>query len=598
MKEIDQQPSDPPTPPDSTVELVGFGPSLSAEGRVAPSVADALAQARRKRIRLIVLGGVILVVVAGILWGPDAYRAAKTMRAASLARTAEDQVRDNDVDGAIATIRSAYLMAPNDSEVLRGMAQTLSALTAPSAMTYWNWLLASSAVTLQDRRDAAECALQLGLYTQAGTIIGDLLKANPKSAADLLLAARYFELAGDPAQSVQFAQQSIAADPSYAPAIIFFAAAELSTPASHQAGVDALLKVAARKDDFGLIAIQRLSQDVNLKPAELQEAYADLQAHPSATEAERITQLVLQIRLNPSQRTALLDQAVAAHANVSTDDLRQFSTWLNTVGESRRVLTLIPKDKAIANRNLFLTYLDALGALKDWPGMTDLLTGSHVPLEQPYVELYLYRCAREMNDTENANLHWRSAQVAAAHNPRQSLYLAGYAEQLGDGERAEPIYRSLTKDLMAGRPAYLGLLRIDGAKDTTAARNLLDEMAARWPDDEAINNDDVYFNLLLNTNVPQMYNRAVALAKADIHSAPHLTDVALAYLRLNKPQLALTVFNEGNIQWTTASPAMLAVYAAALEGNGQATLATQIADIARRTGALRPEEKALIQEIP
>ena len=583
--------------PDPTVELVGFGPSLRQEGASLPSVADAAALARHHRQRWILILSAIALVIVLVFAGPVLYRTAKGWRASSLARSAEEQLAAHQIDEAVATVRSAYMMAPNDVEVLRAMAKILSTLNAPTAMTYWNWVLAAPSATVRDRQEATESALRLGLDNQAGTLIQGLLKEDPASAPNLLLAARYYAAAGATSQAMTFATKATAADAGYQPAIIFLANQELNNAYLRQAGVDALLKVARRNDAFAFLAIQRLADVPGLKPDEAAQALQHLNALPFTNQATKITQLILQLRQNPDQRDALLSQAVAADANASTDDLRQFGQWLNSIGEPGRVLTLIPKDRALSNKDLFLTYLDALGTLRQWKDMQALLAVPNVPLEAPYVELYLYRCARETGNMEDATLHWRSAELSASHNSRESLYIAGYAESLGDRDRAEPVYRLLTKDLMAGRPAYLGLLRIDAAKDTRTLSSLLDEMAARWPNDEAIANDAIYYHLLLNENIPQMYNRAVALAKADIHSAPHLTDVALAYLRLHKPALALRVFDEGHIQWSTASPSTLTVYAAALQANGRDDKAARVASTIPRP-ALRPEERTLIQSIP
>jgi hypothetical protein len=288
---------------------------------------------------------------------------------------------------------------------------------------------------------------------------------------------------------------------------------------------------------------------------------ARLESRPLRSEAERITDLIFQLERHPDRQEGLLDAAVATHRDVPEADLRQFASWLNSVNQPARVLQLVPRDQALKSRELFLIYLDALGELKRWGDIAALLGKGPVPLEQASIELYLYRCARETGDAEAAD----------------SLYLADYAARLGDNERAAALYRQFTRDLVTGRAAYLGLLRVEQGQSTPTLLALLDQMASRWPDDEAVLNDDIYYNLLLNLRVREMEKRAVDQAKANPFSTAHLTNVALAYLRLHHPDWALRVYEHSQIPWKTATPSARAVYAATLSQTGHPAQALAVA---------------------
>jgi tetratricopeptide (TPR) repeat protein len=589
-----------PSPdPDDSVELVGFGPTLNKEGRVRTSPERIAAAARRRTVRRRLLVGTVLVVIAAGVAAPLLYRQAKVWRAVSLAHGAVDKLNQGQVQEAIASLHAAYMMAPANPEVLRSMCTVLTALDSPSAMKYWGYVLSLPSVTLEDRRGAAACALQQGFYTEAGQIIARLMKDDPRSAASLLVAARYYALAGSPTQAMAYATRAAAADPANMPAALFLAAQELANPYLHQAGVDALLKIADRDDaddddDSSSRAIEVLAQDPTLSAPEIDRAMARLESRPLRSEAERITDLIFQLERHPDRQEGLLDAAVATHRDVPEADLRQFASWLNSVNQPARVLQLVPRDQALKSRELFLIYLDALGELKRWGDIAALLGKGPVPLEQASIELYLYRCARETGDAEAADIHWRSAQLAASHSPRQSLYLADYAARLGDNERAAALYRQFTRDLVTGRAAYLGLLRVEQGQSTPTLLALLDQMASRWPDDEAVLNDDIYYNLLLNLRVREMEKRAVDQAKANPFSTAHLTNVALAYLRLHHPDWALRVYEHSQIPWKTATPSARAVYAATLSQTGHPAQALAVA-ASLKPGTLRPEEAALVQ---
>ena len=583
-------------PAPATVELVGFQPTLNAEGEIEPSAADAAALAAHRRQRRLFLIWTLAILVVAIIFVPRVYRQAKTDRASAMARAAATEAEKGQLEEAVATVRSAYLMAPNDPQVVRAMAQILSGLNAPASMTYWNWVLSSSTARAEDRRQAAEAALKLGYYNRAGAIVKQLLHEDDRNAANLLMAARYYGLGGATSRALGFAELSVKSDPNYKPAVIFLAIQELDNPDLRQSGIDSLLKVAHEGDAYGFLAIQRLAQISDLTPQENQATLDALNAYGGENETRKIVELTLQMKLHPSQRDSLLQQAVAGHANASDDDLAQFGGWLNSVGESKWIFAMIPKEKLLKSKDLFLVYLDAMAAGRQWDDMDALMTKNHPPLETAYVELYLYRCSEELDDPESADLHWRGAEIAASHSGRESLYIADYAAKLGEYDRAEPIYRRLTHDMMAGRPAYLGLIRIYQSRDTAKLRDLLDEMTGRWPDDEAVANDDIYYNLLLNTKVSEMNARALALARTDPYSAPHLANVALAALRLHNPAQALRVFTDSHIQWENASAMTRVVYAATLQANHHSDEASRaLASVNRAT--LPPEEKALIKDI-
>jgi hypothetical protein len=142
----------------------------------------------------------------------------------------------------------------------------------------------------------------------------------------------------------------------------------------------------------------------------------------------------------------------------------------------------------------------------------------------------------------------------------------------------------------------MGLLRVDWSKSTRTMADLLDEMAVRWPDDEGVINDDVYYHLLLRQHVPEMARQAETLVKNNPYSAAHLTTLALARLRQHDDEGALKVYEGSHIPWDTAAPSTVAVYAATLEANGRDRLAHRISASIPRD-KLRPEEAALIRDL-
>jgi tetratricopeptide (TPR) repeat protein len=529
--------------------------------------------------------------------GPDIYRGFKAHRATVLALKGEEMLRQNKIDEAIPTIRSAFLLAPDVPEVVRAMAQMLTVFGTPDAMTYWNWTIKSNFGTDDDRRAAAECAMRNNLYNQASAIIRDLLAHDGKDARNLLLAGRWSTQRGTPDQTMHFATLAVNSNPTYRPAVLFLAVQEFSNTYLHQDGVNSLFHLAESDDNDGFVAIHCLALDPDLTPAEIDRVIARLKAHPLSAEPERLSALTLSIRRHPEQTEALIDEAVAAHQKATPADLGAFAEWLNTNGEAARVLKMVSREKALSNIDICAAYIEALGTLNRWADLKNFLTGAFVPVPVPLIELYLSRCSTELGDPQGSDLHWHNAVSSAAYNPNQSLYLAMYAEKHGQKDRAAGVYRTLTQEPLTSHTAYLGLRRVLADSDTRTHRDLLDEMAWHWPKDREIESEDICLNLLLNEHVKEMKQRAISILADDSNSISHHTNLALACLRLNDPAGALKAYGGIAIDWKTAPVLDLVIYAAVLHANGRTRQARALLVFVDRK-ALRPEVRDLIKTIP
>jgi tetratricopeptide (TPR) repeat protein len=581
----------------ATVDLVNFSPPPVIGSTTPKSNVDAPMPARRRNRHWIVVLKALTLVGVVLLFGPGFYRGFKTWRATQLAFQAEGFLRKNQFEDAVFAVRSAFTLSPNAPEVLRAMAQILTAFGSSDAMTYWNWILQSTGATDDDRRAAAECAMHNDLYNEASVIIKDLLAHDAGDARNELLAARWSSLRGTPAQTMQFATRAANDDPTYKPAVIFLAIHELDNTYLHQDGVNSLFQLASSDDDFGLTALRQLAVEPNLKPAEIDRLVTRLHSHPLAGELERIAALNLEIKLHPDRRESLIDQAVTDHQKSAPADLATFAEWLNHQHQAERVLKLITRDRALSNKDIFTAYLNALSLLNRWAEIKTILTGATVPLDVPLVELYLSRCADEMGDDQASDLHWQKAAAAAAANPAQSFHLALYAEKLGQNERAASVYRTLAQEPVTAHAAYQGLLRVSSGEDTRSLRDLLDEIVTRWPTDTEMESQDIYLNLLLNERAPEMHDRAVRILAGDSNSMSHRTNVALACLRLHQPAGALDAYRHVSIDWNTAPVPDLIVYAATLDANGYVSRAHHLLLSVNRH-ELRPECRDLIKSIP
>lgn len=549
------------------------------------------------RRRVIIWSSILVALVLVVLFAGTGYRAFKGWRARNLARSAEQELVANQLGKALEHARSAYLLAPDETEVLRAVAQTMSAIHDGSAISFWQQLLEKPTITLEDRRQAVDCALAQKQSVLATKWLQALLAMDSKNAKTLLLAAKERMANGDTPGALNFCSEAVQADPKDHQAAFAYAALQAGLPDTHLVGVDALFDLAAGKDAWALNALEVLARMPGLTAGQYEKVVAGLRQHPLAHEPQLIEAWMLEMQLQPGQRSEVLDRAVAAQKNVGPEALSAFCGWLNSIGEFQRVLELVSGPQALKRKDLLLPRLDALAGLKKWDEVQKTLSQPTLPLEDYFVELFRMRCADELGDHVASDLHWQNAQTAAAADPRQSLYLANYMEKLNQPARAQELYRKLIQNPIVARNAFEGLLRISQADGTAAVAGVLEKMAKEWPHDPSVLNDDAYFQLLLEK--PPAHARKVAegLVKDDPNSLPHRTVLALACLRMKDPAAAMQVYEGLNINWAQQSPSNAAVYAATLQANSRDEMAASLRRMIPLE-KLRPEERALLETAP
>ncbi|MCE0497252.1 MAG: hypothetical protein LV481_04815, partial [Methylacidiphilales bacterium] len=174
----------------ATANLIDFNPTPAVKASQPASKSDTAIIRRRIALWTTALAALVLISLV-LLLGPKLYRKFKAWRATQFALQGEELVRENRAVDAVPYIRSAYLLSPQTPEVLRAMAQMLTAYSSPEATNYWNWLLLTTDATDDDRRAAIDCAMQYGLFNEASTMIKDLLARSGGDARNQLIAAHW-----------------------------------------------------------------------------------------------------------------------------------------------------------------------------------------------------------------------------------------------------------------------------------------------------------------------------------------------------------------------------------------------------------------------
>ncbi|MSU56717.1 MAG: hypothetical protein EXS35_00795 [Pedosphaera sp.] len=546
---------------------------------------------------LIVALALVAILTGGYFFARPAYRAVKKWRSQRLAAQAAQFLSHGDWKTARAKAQAAMLLAPGEPTALRAMAQVLTRGTNPPPWQWWQRLVETGQATVADRRTFVEQALRAGATASAVKELDKLLQEAPSHPVNLWLGAQFFAMAGDREQTMYYAARAHLNDPTNQQYQLFLASLRFDSaqPEQRFAAHSNVWEIATDKSAMGLEALSFLAQRREVTSEQRQRLIALLRAHPAKTTAHELLALGLQLLVTPEQRGVLLDDAAAQFKASDAETRLAFAVWLNQNSECNRTLELLPLAEALKRKDFFLSHADALAALGQWDALKKIFETKQTPLEQPYAEAFRARCEKELRNGALADLHWRQAVRTAERNPEQLMWLASYAEKCAEFDTAKRALRSLIACVENPRPAFQLLERVtERAGPTAELRDLLGEMANRWPDDAAYQNDFAYLNALLNTGVAAAAETAGKLVGPRPENLAHRTTLALAHYRQGDYPGALKAYGGRDFNWPGALANQRAVYAAVLAANDRASEARELArNIPREQ--LRAEELELIQ---
>jgi tetratricopeptide (TPR) repeat protein len=268
---------------------------------------------------------------------------------------------------------------------------------------------------------------------------------------------------------------------------------------------------------------------------------------------------------------------------------------LNKIGRPAKTLEVLPQARAIQRQDLFLQYVNALGALQRWSEVKDLFLGEHSVVDPMVQHMYLALAQAHLGSATGATNEWQRA-LQAANSPEKLLTLATNAEQNSAPDIAARAYSEAIKITPTNRAAYAGRLRLAlTAGDTAKAQTIAAEIAQLWPDDAAARNQVAYLRLLLGASgdAAQTAEReAQVLVAKEPRNWQARATLGLACLRLGRTQEALAAIREPRVTGAEP-PGALAVRAAILAANGYAEPARNDARLVS-ANPLLPEERALI----
>lgn len=340
---------------------------------------------------VIIFSAFALLVTVWFAWSPvtSALKAALGRRCATEARIA---LKSKDWASAAEQIIAARRWAPEDVEVIRviveflklsgsdpgGLAQQLRKLAEKAPLSEEEQMLLGRTLALNGKTEEAR-----GVYEQLS-----LSASTRKPGLDLLSTILKSEGHEQEAQVLsQRATRQNKADTPEARLEIAQQDGQSRFDEIRRHAHAELWEVARLETPIAMDAVRRLAADPLLTNAGAGELLQIVEKHAHKKLPIRLSVISALMRLQPRQRTTLVEQEVKRFQSKQDGNLEEIAYWLMTEGLPEQVFRLVPQELAVKSRQLYPILMQSMAQAKRWEELKQLLSAPGVPVPRSRVDL-------------------------------------------------------------------------------------------------------------------------------------------------------------------------------------------------------------------
>ncbi len=334
---------------------------------------------RHAIVRRVLLWIPVFVVMFVILGGIGFYLFTG-WRARDLARRAQQSIKYGELRYALIQAESARSLRRNDPQVLRAYAAALTAVGDARSLQAWERLAGVEALTREDLVDKAAAAARLGTDEQFKEVVDSLDAAGRPAEADVWRGRRALQQR-DFTNAEKYLRSAVKKEPTAEMQIEL--ARLLATINTKESIAEAVQIIASMAD--GPDAGQALAFALSLVPAgpatRLEWAEKSVVNLSADNEA-----LLPAAGVLIDDRHRSLEDIIAQFEPVFVDAPLEkrgiYARWLLDRNRPGEALGLIYPGEARGTRGAFLVRAEALSAVGDWQGLSDLIDAGS-PLSEP-----------------------------------------------------------------------------------------------------------------------------------------------------------------------------------------------------------------------
>jgi len=526
-------------------------------------------------LALLVFFGIAVYKGARVVWGDI-----KEWQADRLAELSRKYSEEGKWDEAAISADTALRLDPAQPEATRLLAGLMEAEGRwEQAMELYARLYNSRGATLEDLKKLSINAAR-GEYTDPARFFAEQVAKSGEPEFPLLLDAEILAKNGDLEGARAVLRQALDQHKSRTAraAMMRF----LLTHPGKQDAAELRETVLALKDGTDGISLEALAVGLagGLAPVDQRAAFvAKIRAHPKRTERILLLADSAELALDPASKPRVVEGMTRRLKGGKLEDRLAGAMWLNSQGQPREALELIPPQDAISNAAAMRAWLDSAAALGEWKAMQGVLARKDVPLPPHMVRVYAARALKMDGRPAEADAAYRAALVEFRDKPVETLEVLEYLHRSGEyaifdeGLKPQLAKPGEALDMIEGLMPVL----LD-ARDSARLRQVL-ELAVASPnlaDVVPLMNDMAYLDLVLGRPVDSAALRERFRRNPKDPAA--LFNVVLERLRLGKPREALAILEKAGVDPATLAPNHLTVLACVLAANGKPEESLRVAE--------------------
>lgn len=549
-------------------------------------------------LRFQVVAGILILGILATLAAPPVYRRVKVWRAHQFMDQCEAIGKTGQMTKAMALLRQAVLLAPADDKLFRRIRLFNANGGDPLSLQ----VLLNLMVEDQASPDEILVIAEQALLQRKPAITKEALQklaAHP-SARRSIIEMRLTAMEGNPQAAVDLARSSLKDFPPEEGERILIATADLVLRTNPEVSQQILSPISKKNTVNGLDALRMLATQqltVTGKNSVESDALAKgLENHPLRSNSDLLLAAEVRMLADPATKSSLVHQLAKHFSTLKDEDQSNFARWLIRRQFHQDAADFIGRNRALANPEWLLIYLDALAGLDRWNDIFSMLDANTVAgLSDGIRLLFLARAAEKSGDQLKANENWREMQRALLYEkPEVVSFVASYLSRIGEQEEARKTYAILAQRRESALEGYLGVIRCT-PKNAPAAELIpvYNELLEIFPKLQEARSDLAYLQLLTDQNITDASFFANESLKKSPNSLAAMSVYALAQLKNGAPDQADAIYKDKPIAWQTAPDNWKNIRAAVLYTAGKKSEADEIAAMIDKS-QLRPEELALL----
>ncbi|MEN3940593.1 hypothetical protein WJU23_04805 [Prosthecobacter sp. SYSU 5D2] len=542
-----------------------------------------------------------LTMGLAIYYARPAYNVYQDWQADKMVEESRQMAEDGQIVNAVFKAQEAVKIAPENINAIRLNTEFLTAMRRPEAIYFLDKLDQSGKTELKDKQTRVKALMNLNREKEAASLLEEVLAEDPSNTFSMKLAEEVWGSSQKNTILLKTLKSYAEKHPEDAAHSLRLARvqSESADAAERAEGMRRAWEIASSKDALGLQALEFINSFEVLPPDISNRLIEKLRSHPKATGWHIASALTRQLRLDPAQKTSLVQEAVQLAQGKSREDLVPIIRWLVEQQQGLQVLALVSEQEAIAYQPLLENYLTALTMLQRFEDLERLVKDPKIDaiLNQSVSAFYRAHLAFVMRKpAEEVRSALILAKNAADMERRGELCMkiAEYAEARGHADIAEDAYKSAAMNPRTDRLGYQGLIRATEANENTEGMlEAASEAVRRWPDDPVYTERFLYANLLTGRQLELTLHESLKLleARPEDHFRRLLT--ALSHWRLMDYNAATPLLQNMDISRLSAGQkAMFAAIARDSVADNAAQAARDVINSIEARARMLPEERA------